>query len=404
MILENRTRPLKIGIVTDALHERIVDGEVRIANGGVGVYVQQLVSHLLSIDQVNHYHLIRVGEGLLDIYRHPRATSIFLPANRLYRTGSLLGPAYSRTVRDLKLDLVHFPNMFGGGWLRAPAKQIATLQDLTPLILPATHPRSRVLAYKIIVGTTLRRADRVIVPSAATGRDLIERGLVPPERMVQIPLGVNPLMRRTSPTAEFAARYHISKPFILTVGVLEPRKNQMLLLEVLRELRKAGQDFELIIIGRPGWRWIDPLTLEKYRDLRPWVRILADVSDADLIEFYNRAELFMYPSFYEGFGLPILEAMACGVPVISSSASSMPEVAGAAALFADPASAPAFTSQALRLLRDRTLRQVMVEAGLERARSFNWRATAEATMALYQDVTRTSAQVGPVERLQAAGQ
>src|SRR5208337_2092341 len=133
---------------------------------------------------------------------------------------------------------------------------------------------------------------------------------------------------------EFAARYQISRPFILTVGVLEPRKNQVMLLDVLRELRKEGHDLELIIIGRPGWRWTNPLTLEKYQDLRPWVRILADIPDPDLIEFYNRAELFVYPSFYEGFGLPILEAMACGTPVIASNASSMPEVGGPAALFA----------------------------------------------------------------------
>ncbi len=109
----------------------------------------------------------------------------------------------------------------------------------------------------------------------------------------------------------------------------------------------------------------------------------------DLIEFYNRAELFMYPSFYEGFGLPILEAMACGAPVISSSASSMPEVAGSAALFANPGDARTFSSQALRLLGDRALRQAMVDAGFEQARMFSWRANAEATLALYEQVCQS---------------
>jgi len=99
----------------------------------------------------------------------------------------------------------------------------------------------------------------------------------------------------------------------------------------------------------------------------------------------------MYPSFYEGFGLPILEAMACGAPVISSGVSSMPEVAGAAALFADPGDPQAFASQALRLLRDAALRQAMVEAGVERARLFSWRSNAEATLALYHEVCRPAA-------------
>jgi glycosyltransferase involved in cell wall biosynthesis len=391
MTAEIPARPLRIGIATDALHERIVDGEVRIANGGVGVYVYQLVSHLLSVDQFNEYYLIRVGEGLLDIYRHPRARSIFLSASKLNRAAALIGSAYSRPARELNLDLVHFPNMFGGGSLRAPAKQVATLQDLTPLILPSMHPTSRVIAYRMAMARTLRRSSRVIVPSSATGRDLIEKGFVPAKRIVRIPLGINPQMKRISPTLDFAVRYQISRPFILTVGVLEPRKNQMILLDVLRELRNEGLDLELIIIGRPGWRWTNPLTMEKYRVIRPWVRILADIPDRDLIEFYNRAELFIYPSFYEGFGLPILEAMACGAPVISSNASSMSEVAGAAALFADPSEAQAFASQALRLLRDGALRQVMVDAGVEHARKFSWRSNAEATLALYREVCGSTA-------------
>ena len=388
MTAESATRPLRIGIATDALYERVVDGEVRIANGGVGVYVHQLVTHLLAVDPVNEYFLIRVGEGRFDIYRNPRARSIFLPATRFNRVAALFGTAYSRPARELKLDLLHFPNMFGGGALRPPVKEVATLQDLTPIIVPSTHPMSRVIAYRMMIRRVLRQADRVIVPSSATGSDLIARGMVPRDRIANIPLGVNPLMRRILPTPEFGARYQINRPFILTVGVLEPRKNQTILLDVLRELRKEGHDLDLIIIGRPGWRWVNPLATEKYRDLRPWVRILADIPDPDLIEFYNRAEIFMYPSFYEGFGLPILEAMACGAPVISSAVSSMPEVAGSAALFADPRDAGAFASQALRLLRDPPLRQAMVEAGVERARTFSWRSTAEATLALYHEICR----------------
>lgn len=388
MNIEAAARPLRIGIATDALYEQMVDGAAHIANGGVGVYVYQLVSHLLAIDQVNEYFLIRLGEGRLDIYRNPRARSIFLPGSKFHRALALLGGAYSRTARELKLDLMHFPNMFGGGSLRAPAKQIATLQDLTPLILPSTHPKSRVIAYRMLMRRAMRRSVRIIVPSTATANDLAASGMVAPDRIVRIPLGVNPIMKRIEPTREFATRYRIDKPFILTVGVLEPRKNQAMLLEVLRELRAQGHDLELIIIGRPGWRWNDPLAMERNHDLRPAVRILAGISDPDLLEFYNRAELFIYPSFYEGFGLPILEAMACGTPVISSSASSMPEVAGSAALFADPADAGTFTAQALRLLRDPALGQTMVDAGIEQARKFSWRANAEATLALYEEICR----------------
>jgi glycosyltransferase involved in cell wall biosynthesis len=173
---------------------------------------------------------------------------------------------------------------------------------------------------------------------------------------------------------------------MLTVGVLEPRKNQTLLFEVLRQLRQAGHEIDLVIIGREGWRWSNPLGRPENSDLRPWVRILEDVSDEELIEFYGRAAVFTYPSIYEGFGLPVLEAMACGTPVVSSNASSLPEVGGDAVLYADPHDAAGFAGQVMRLLSDADLRQRMVAAGVTRARRFSWRCTAESTLRVYQSV------------------
>ncbi|MGO9603086.1 MAG: glycosyltransferase family 4 protein [Candidatus Binataceae bacterium] len=180
--------------------------------------------------------------------------------------------------------------------------------------------------------------------------------------------------------------YRTDHPFILTVGVLEPRKNHTVLLDVLRELRRKHRNLELIIVGRPGWRWTDPLALPQYRDLRPWVRIFHDVPDCDLVEFYNRADVFAYPSLYEGFGLPMLEAMACGTPVVASGLSCMPEVGGTAALYADPRNPPEFASQALRIIENGQLREQLVDAGLLHASQFTWRATAEATLGVYQRV------------------
>ena len=168
--------------------------------------------------------------------------------------------------------------------------------------------------------------------------------------------------------------------------MLEPRKNHVLLFEVLRRLRERGEQIDLVIIGRPGWRWRNPLEQPQFKPLRPWVRIIEDVPDADLVEFYNRAAVFAYPSLYEGFGLPILEAMACGTPVVSATGSSLPEVAGDAALYADPRDAEGFAAQVARVLRDPALRAQMVEAGLRRAREFSWRRTAEQTLAVYRSV------------------
>ncbi len=379
-------RPLRIGIVTDGLQERMVDGEVRIANGGVGVYIYQLISHLLLIDPINQYFLIRFGAGMLDVYGDGRARGVFLHPSKSNRTLGLFDVPYIGLVRKLKLDLMHYPNQFGGAFLPRGVKRVATLHDLTPLLFPHLHPRSRVLGYRLLARYSLRRCERVIVYSANTRRDLLDRRMAVPGAIVNIPLGVNPAFKPGLFTDQFARRYQLDRPFILTVGVLEPRKNHVLLLEVLRRLHANGEQVDLVIIGRRGWNWENPLDRPEFKPLKPWVRIIADVADADLAEFYNRAAVFAYPSLYEGFGLPVLEAMACGAPVVSSASSSLPEVGGDAALYADPHDAGEFTAQVARVLHDGALRSRMVEEGLRRARQFSWRRTAEETLAVYQEV------------------
>ena len=359
---------------------------MRIANGGVGVYIYQLIRHLLLIDPVNQYFLIRFGRGMLDVYRHGRVSGVFLHPSKANRTLGLFDVPYQGLVRTLNLDLMHYPNQFGGAFLPRSVKRVATLHDLTPLLFPRLHPHARVLGYRLLARYSLRRCERVIVYSANTRRDLLEQRMAAPGAIVNIPLGVNPAFKPGLATEIFTRRYQLERPFILTVGVLEPRKNHVMLFEVLRRLRDSGELVDLVIIGREGWRWKNPLDRQQFRALKPWVRILADVPDADLAEFYNRAAVFAYPSLYEGFGLPILEAMACGAPVVSSGASSLPEVGGDAALYADPHDADEFTAQITRVLHDRALRAQMVEEGLRRARQFSWRRAAEETLAVYHEV------------------
>jgi glycosyltransferase involved in cell wall biosynthesis len=359
---------------------------VRIANGGVGVYIYQLIKHLLQVDPVNEYFLIRFGAGQLDVYRNSRAHNIFLPSFKVNRTLGLADIPYASLVRQLGLDLVHYPNQFGGAFLPRHIKRIATLHDLTPLLFPHLHPRRRVLGFRLLAGAALRRCDRIIVYSANTRRDLLNAAMATQNAIVNIPLGVNPGLEPGVATDGFVRRYQITRPYILCVGVLEPRKNHIVLFEMLRHLRAKGQPVDLIVIGREGWRWTSPLARPEFKALAPWVRILADIPDAEMAEFYNRAAVFAYPSLYEGFGLPILEAMACGTPVVSSSASSLPEVGGDAALYADPRDSRAFAHQVARVLSDRGLRHRMVEAGLQRARQFSWRRTAEETLAVYHSV------------------
>ena len=375
-------KPLRIGIVTDGLLERECNGAVHIRNGGVGVYIYNLVKHLQLIDDTNEYFLIRRGAGALDIYRGERTQCVFLPGSPL----TTLGITAWRTLTRLGLDVVHFPNQFGGTFLPAQLKRVVTLHDLTPLLFPRFHPWRRVLGYRLFLRPALRAAHHIIVDAARTRTDLVERGIAPAHKVTVVPLGAASRFGRGVRTDDFRQRYDLPERYILNVGVLEPRKNHALLMHALAHLHRAGERISLVIVGRDGWNWNDPLDAPSLSHLRPWVRIVRNVPDADLPEFYSRATLFAYPSLYEGFGLPVVEAMACGTPVIASRAASLPEVAGEAALYADPHDAENFASTLLAALRDAGLRERLVAAGLQRARDLSWRTTAERTLAVYRRV------------------
>jgi glycosyltransferase involved in cell wall biosynthesis len=378
-------RPLRIGILTDGLEERAVDGAVRIANGGVGVYIYHLVAHLRQIDPVNRYVTIGCGGGL-DLYAGGEHVALRRSAwNRLARWTDL---PYARIARDRRLDLLHYPNQFGGAFLPQHTKRVVTLHDITPLLYPRHHPRRSVLGYRLLMRRSLGAADHIIVDAAHTADDLVTRGAAARERVSVIPLAAAERFKPGVRSELFSARYDLPERFILTVGVLEPRKNHACLLRALHRLHQRGEPIGLVIAGRDGWRWRDPLDDPAVSHLRPWVRIYRDVPDADLPELYGRAAVFAYPSLYEGFGLPVVEAMACGTPVVASHASSLPEVAGGAALLADPHDAADFAARLLTVLRDPALHSRLRAAGQARARTLTWQRTAELTREVYERVCR----------------
>jgi glycosyltransferase involved in cell wall biosynthesis len=384
---------LRIGIYTDGLEECVIDGEVSIANGGVGVYIYNLIKHIQLVDSVNEYVLIGRGRCALDIYRsgNGRIRTISFPSIRVIsfvlRTLDL---EVRRAANTQGLDLVHYPNQFGGAFLPRIVPRVVTLHDLTPLLFPRFHRARTVIGYRLLIGRALARADHVIVDSNATLADVIRHGFAGEGRVTAIPLGADTRFRPGIRTDEFSRRYDLPPRFILSVGVLEPRKNHALLYEAIRRMHEQGERIGLVVVGRDGWRWKDPLENPAFAHLRPWVRICRNASDADLPEFYNRAEALAYPSFYEGFGLPIVEAMACGTPTVVSQVSSLPEVGGNASLLADPHDASDFAAKLMQLIRDAKLRDRLVAAGLDQARKLSWRRTAERTIAIYEKVISES--------------
>jgi glycosyltransferase involved in cell wall biosynthesis len=288
----------------------------------------------------------------------------------------------------LRLDVLH-----GLGYAlpvasRVPA--IVTVYDLSFLTHPKAHTRISRSYLRLMAPWAARRARLVLTISEHSRREIVRWLGIPAERVRVVYPGVEPVFRPLDPAtvAAFRAAQHLDGPWALFVGTLEPRKNVERLLEALATVRRSGQPLRLLIAGAPGWG------RERLRErcgalgLGDAVRFTGYLPGPDLPLWYNAVDIFVYPSLYEGFGLPPLEAMACGTPVISSNAASLPEVVGDAGLLVEPTDVDALADALRTLVGEPCLRAELRRRGLARAAGFAWGRAAEQTLALYREVVR----------------
>ncbi len=266
---------------------------------------------------------------------------------------------------------------------------VFSLHDLT-FLTTDTHTTLSKLFLKLAMGRFLTRADAVIVPSEATKRDALKFYSPPPDKVHVIPYGVDSRFFHVESGAIEAVRHKYGLPdaFLLTVGTIEPRKNLTRLLGAYLALRAQGVAIPLILVGRRGWRSREFVKKLEDSQLGPSVRILGFVDDVDLPALYAAATVFAYPSLYEGFGFPVLEAMAAGTPVVSSDAASLPEVVGQAGLLVSPYDTNGLAEAIRTVIAHPDLRASLREAGLQQAQRFTWSETARATLEVYEAVTR----------------
>jgi glycosyltransferase involved in cell wall biosynthesis len=290
--------------------------------------------------------------------------------------------------------------------LRRDRADVALFQYVTPPLCPcpavvAIHdvsfedhsdwfePMQRA-RMRLTTPASARRAAHVITLSQFTRNELIGRYRLDPQRVSVVPLAAAPRFKPDDEEHSRAAvaRLTLPRSFVLAVGNLQPRKNLRRLLVAFAKARKAGLEHGLVLAGQPGWRAQELLHTIDALGLREVVMLTGYVSDDELVALYNLADVFAYPSLYEGFGLPIVEAMACGTPVLTSSTTCLPELAGDAALLVDPSDEDALAAGLLRLAGDMALRAQLHKRGLARAASYSWERTARATMALLKDAAR----------------
>ncbi|MCB1778032.1 MAG: glycosyltransferase family 4 protein, partial [Candidatus Competibacteraceae bacterium] len=298
--------------------------------------------------------------------------------------GAVRSRAFLWQTRALKHYLLHSPNYI---LLPFDGPAIATIHDLSYLHYPQHHPRERILFMERNMPRTLAQATAIICDSQFIRQEIIDILGVPADKVVDVPLGVDPIFHpREMTTLQLALnRYHLDGlAYLLAVSTLEPRKNLPRLLIAYARLPEALRArHPLVLVGDRGW-----LNAELERHLAPLERIgqlrrLGYVPQADLPALYAGAHAFAYPSLYEGFGLPLLEAMASGIPALSSHRSSLPQVAGDAALLIDPEDIDDLTAGLERLLSDDLWRAAARPRGLEQAGRFSWKRCVEETVAVY---------------------
>ncbi len=358
---------------------------------GLGRYARELAERAHRMDQENAYSTFYYqpsrGKPPASLSHLPALTT---PLSAKPWRMSVLLAHYSGIPMDRLfpgVDLFH-----GTDHLLPPFRRIRsvfTVHDVIPQLLPEFHLPLNRWYLTLMFPRFLRRADAVIAVSECTKRDTVRLYGVPEERIHVIYEGVDPRFRPARDHAvlqQVRGRYHLPQEYILYVGTIEPRKNLTRLLEAYHALRQEGFPHKLVFVGAKGWLYQPVFDRMRELGLEDDVILPGYITDEDLPAIYAGASLFVFPSLYEGFGLPPLEALACGVPAVVSDASSLPEVVGDAALKVPPEDTAALAHAMERVLSDAELAQRLAAAGPDRAGLFTWEKAAEETVALYHRV------------------
>jgi len=354
---------------------------------GTENYSLHLIRALLALDAGHEFQLYFKQPPRPDLFPESVARRV-MPFPRLWTHLRLSWEMMGRApdvlfVPSHVLPLVH------------PRRSVVTVHDLGYLYYPETHTLFQNLYLRWSTRFNARAAARVLADSEATRQDLVRYYGTPPEKITVVYPGRDESLAPVSDPDTLAgvrARYDLTGPYLLYVGTLHPRKNLVRLVQAFAAL--LGSDAELpadlllVLAGQKGWLCGDILAQVRKLGLTERVILTGYVPDADLPALLSGAQAFVFPSLYEGFGLPLLEAMACGTPVVCSNAASLPEVAGEAALTVDPLDTEALVEALARVLTDAALRRALVERGWQQIGNFSWSRCARQTLQVLEDVGR----------------
>lgn len=361
--------------------------------GGNESYAVNLIEALAQIDSTNNYTIYVTTNEARD--RFSNRWTNFKVRSTLPHTPLIRIPlTLSAELRKHPVDVLHV--QFTAPPF-CPCPFVVSIHDLSFEHLPHTFKRRSRTQLRLTVRHSARRAARILSLSEHTRGDIMETYGIDPERIEAIPLAAPDHFCRVNDKRELQRvrhNYGIEGDYILSVGSIQPRKNLARLIKAYAQLRgdcSADKLPKLVLVGKCAWLYDETLRALDRAGVKDSVILTGYVPESDLPALYSSALCFVYPSYFEGFGLPPLEAMKCGAPVIVGNRTSLPEVVGDAGLTVDPFDVDAIASVIRRLMNDSTLRAELGKKGQERASSFTWRETARQTLQIYHDVARSAA-------------
>lgn len=335
---------------------------------GKGWYTFHIVRNLLKIDK-EHKYLLYTKSGIAGFEEFKNAEMITING---------VGPLWhTRVVKDLKkrkVEIFFAPSSYIiPSLLPKEIKSIITVHDLVAFMFPQKHNKKAVLLEKIFLKKALKKAKKVITVSNNTKQDLITQFNYEENKISTIYCSASDDFRPDNEARET----NLPKKFFLAVGTIEPRKNYKKLIQAFAKINKDYPSHHLMIVGQDGWEYKEVYTEIKENYLRKHVHILGYQSTQNLRTLYHLAQALVFPSLYEGFGIPPLEAMKSGCPVICSNISSLPEVVGDSAILIDPTNENNIYSAMEKIIKEPELRQNLKEKGLIQAQKFSWEASAQ---------------------------
>lgn len=361
----------------------IFTGDHTESETGIGFYILNLISELNT-------------KCDLTVIRHPNGYDYHINSQIIpYTIPSKGMMVWSCAVTAQKhlfshLDLVHSPTLALFP-IKPHNRYVLTVHDIIFKKFPQYLPKGTIRHTKLFFRHNLNLADKIIAVSHSTRNDIIQEYGISKEKIVVIPEAADPIYRPVpdKEKEKIIQKYSLKDPFILYVGTIEPRKNIITVLDAFASCLKSHPNLELVIAGKKGWYYEHIFIHLQKIGIQNKVKFIGYIPISDLPALYNAAHIFVYPSLYEGFGLPPLEAMQCGTPVISSNVSSLPEVMGEKGIMINPYDSVTLSNEINKLISDTKYRDNQIQYGFMQAKKFSWKKTAELTVSVYEDLCYT---------------